>query len=100
MWDIFEPQLAHQLSEHERSSSFEARTRAVVLDTLPRDEATIEVAARRLATSPRTLQRRLADAYRTYAHDESLERVQCLDGTQSMEDVTAALLAACIAAGL
>lgn len=70
---------------------------------VPAEEAMRRIGQRRgteeiFETTPQ--QRRLAEAYRTYAEDASLERVQCLDGTQSMEDVTAALLAACIDAGL
>ena len=61
MWDIFEPQLRQRLSELEGSATFEARTRAVLLEALPSGQVSVEAAAKRLAMSPRTLQRRLRD---------------------------------------
>ncbi|MEN0067052.1 MAG: AraC family transcriptional regulator ligand-binding domain-containing protein [Myxococcota bacterium] len=59
MWDIFEPQLRKRLDELEGSASFEARTRAVLLEALPSGRVSIDNVARRLALSTRTLQRRL-----------------------------------------
>lgn len=61
MWDIFEPQLREQLADLEGSATFGQRTRAVLLEVLPGGQVGIEVVARRLALSSRTLQRRLRD---------------------------------------
>ena len=59
MWDIFEPQLRKRLADLEAGATFEARTRAVLLEALPSGQVTVDHVARRLAVSPRTLQRRL-----------------------------------------
>lgn len=59
MWEIFEPELRRRLAELEGTASFAARTRAVLLEALPAGNATVPFAARRLAVSQRTLQRRL-----------------------------------------
>lgn len=59
MWDIFEPQLRKRLADLEGSASCEARTRAVLIEALPSGQVSVEVVARRLALSPRTLQRKL-----------------------------------------
>lgn len=61
MWDIFEPLLRNRLAHLEGSASFEARTRAVLLEALPSGQLSVDTVARRLAVSSRTLQRRLRD---------------------------------------
>lgn len=66
MWNIFEPELRRRLSDLEGSASFEDRTRAVLLEALPSGVASVEVVARRLAVSPRTLQRRLGEEGTTF----------------------------------
>ncbi len=59
MWEIFEPELRQRLADLEGAASFEERTRAVLLEALPSGQGSLEIVARRLATSPRSLQRRL-----------------------------------------
>ena len=61
MWEIFEPELRRRLAEVEGSASFEERTRAILLEALPSGQATLGTVARRLATSPRSLQRKLRE---------------------------------------
>ncbi|MEM9457233.1 MAG: AraC family transcriptional regulator ligand-binding domain-containing protein [Myxococcota bacterium] len=61
MWDIFEPQLRKRLADLEGSASFEARTRAVLIEALPSGQVSVDLVAQRLALSSRTLQRRLRD---------------------------------------
>ena len=61
MWTLFEPQLRQRLAALEGSASFEERTRAVLLEALPSGQATLDSVARRLATSSRSLQRKLRD---------------------------------------
>ena len=61
MWDIFEPLLRKRLTDLEGSASFEARTRAALLEALPSGQVSVHVVARRLAVSSRTLQRRLRE---------------------------------------
>ena len=60
MWAAFEPHLRLRLAELDVSVSVHARVRAVLLEALPAGVSDIEEAARRLAMSPRSLQRQLA----------------------------------------
>ncbi|KPW46453.1 AraC family transcriptional regulator [Pseudomonas syringae pv. antirrhini] len=61
MWRVFEPDLRRRLSELDATSTTAERVRAVLLELLPSNAATIEKAAERLGMSKRTLQRRLED---------------------------------------
>lgn len=61
MWRVFEPDLRRRLSELEGSATTAERVRALLLELLPSNSATIEIVADRLAVSKRTLQRRLED---------------------------------------
>jgi AraC-like DNA-binding protein len=61
MWEFFEPDLRRRLSELDAGSTVTERVRAVLLELLPAGEATMEIVARRLVLSARTLQRRLQD---------------------------------------
>ncbi len=61
MWRAFEPELRRRLSELDAASTTAERVRAVLLELLPSNAATIEKTAERLAMSKRTLQRRLED---------------------------------------
>lgn len=59
MWEIFGPELRRRLADLEGNSTFETRTRAVLLEALPSGQVSVQYVARRLAVSSRTLQRRL-----------------------------------------
>lgn len=61
MWRVFEPELRRRLSELDAASTMSERVRAVLLELLPSNAATIEKTAERLGMSKRTLQRRLED---------------------------------------
>ena len=61
MWRVFEPDLRRRLSELDATAATAERVRAVLLELLPSNAATIENAAERLGMSKRTLQRRLED---------------------------------------
>nr|WP_206606675.1 AraC family transcriptional regulator [Steroidobacter cummioxidans] len=61
MWQAFEPELGRRLSDLEATATTAERVRALLLELLPSNAATIEVVAERLAMSKRTLQRRLED---------------------------------------
>jgi len=74
----------------------------LVLD-VPADEAMRRVIGRQgteeiFETTP--LQERLATGYAAHARDPMLERVRRIDGTRPIEEVTAALVEACVASGL
>nr|WP_310616404.1 AraC family transcriptional regulator ligand-binding domain-containing protein [Pantoea cypripedii] len=61
MWQVFEPELRRRLSQLGEAASTAERVRAVLLELLPANEATIEKTAERLGLSKRTLQRRLEE---------------------------------------
>lgn len=61
MWRVFEPDLRRRLGELDATASTAERVRAVLLELLPSNTATIEKTAERLGLSKRTLQRRLED---------------------------------------
>nr|WP_221914433.1 AraC family transcriptional regulator [Klebsiella aerogenes] len=59
MWQVFEPELRRRLSELDITASTSERVRAVLLELLPGNKATIEKSAERLGMSKRTLQHKL-----------------------------------------
>lgn len=61
MWRVFEPDLRRRLSELDATATTAQRVRALLLELLPSNSASIEAVAERLAMSKRTLQRRLED---------------------------------------
>lgn len=61
MWRVFEPDIRQRLSELEATAASAERVRAVLLELLPGNTATIKNAATRLGLSQRSLQRRLAE---------------------------------------
>lgn len=61
MWRVFEPDLRRRLSELDATATTAERVRAVLLELLPSNTATIEKTGERLGLSKRTLQRRLED---------------------------------------
>jgi len=66
MWAAFEPELRRRLAELDAGASTEERVRAALLEGLPSGQVTMEVVARRLGVSKRTLQRRLGAERTTY----------------------------------
>lgn len=61
MWRAFEPDLRRRLSELDAAATVVERVRAVLLELLPSNTATVENTAERLGLSKRTLQRRLEE---------------------------------------
>lgn len=59
LWEFFEPELRKRLNELDAGAATSERVRSVLLELLPAGQASIDAVARRLAISPRTLQRRL-----------------------------------------
>ena len=59
LWNTFEPELKRSLSRIDRSTPLSERVQSLLLESLPSGEASIDVIARRLGLSSRTLQRRL-----------------------------------------
>jgi AraC-like DNA-binding protein len=61
MWQTFAPELQRRLTTLEAEAPLAARVRSQLLESLPSGEASVEVVARRLGLSARTLQRRLTN---------------------------------------
>ena len=66
MWDFFEQTLNRRLMDLDAPASTAERVRAVLLESLPRGESSVEIAAQRLAISKRTLQRKLSEEGQNY----------------------------------
>ena len=66
LWRFFEPELRQRLRDLDRDAGMHQRLRSVLVEMLPGGETSIDAAARRLATSKRTLQRRLAAESTSY----------------------------------
>ena len=59
VWQAFEPELQRRLTKVDAAAPLSDRVRSVLLESLPSGDASIDVTARRLGLSSRTLQRRL-----------------------------------------
>ena len=59
VWQTFEPELQRRLTTLEASAPLSARVRSVLLESLPSGESSVDVVAKRLGLSTRTLQRKL-----------------------------------------
>lgn len=66
MWQFFEEKLNRKLSDLNLNATTVERVRAVLLESLPSGESSIEYVASRLAMSKRTLQRKLTAEAETY----------------------------------
>lgn len=61
MWEVFEPDLRRRLADMEGGATLTERVRAVLLEALPAGTFAVDLVARKLAMSGRTLQRRLTE---------------------------------------
>lgn len=61
MWSFFEPQLRKRIDEGRAQQSTKAQVAHVLAEAIPSGRANMEVVAREMALSKRTLQRRLSD---------------------------------------
>ena len=59
MWTFFEPELRRRLSELDETATMAQRVHGALLELLPGGGASVGAVAKKLAVSPRTLQRRL-----------------------------------------
>lgn len=66
MWAFFEPELRRRLSMMETDDSYSARVRSALTELLPSGECTIDVVAKKLGYSKRTLQRKLKEENTTF----------------------------------
>lgn len=65
MWRVFEPDLRRRLGELDATATTAERVKALLLELLPSNAATVGVVADCLAVSKRTLQRHLEDEGKT-----------------------------------
>ncbi|MCA9633750.1 MAG: AraC family transcriptional regulator ligand-binding domain-containing protein [Myxococcales bacterium] len=66
LWQGFEPVLRRRLGGLDHKASTRDRVRAILLEALPSGQSGMDLVARRLSTSKRTLQRKLAEEGTTY----------------------------------
>lgn len=66
VWAALEPQLSRKLAELQSAATTADRVRAVLLEALPSGQYSMELVARRLGLSGRTLQRRLDSEATTF----------------------------------
>ncbi len=66
MWDFFEDKLNKKLAEMNSNSSTAERVRATLIEALPSGDVSIDIVAKKLAISKRTLQRKLTDEAETF----------------------------------
>ncbi|WP_436372751.1 helix-turn-helix domain-containing protein [Pantoea sp. C2G6] len=59
MWDFFEPSLRQRLADLDKRASMTERVHALLLESLPAGETSMQKISQKLAVSTRTLQRRL-----------------------------------------
>ncbi|WP_137825511.1 AraC family transcriptional regulator [Brevibacterium sp. 2SA] len=59
MWQVFAPELRRRLADLDAHASTRDRVQSVLVESLPAGDPSIGAVTRRLATSPRTLQRQL-----------------------------------------
>lgn len=74
IWQTFEPELRKRLAELDESATTADRVRAALLELLPAGQASMEAVSSKLATSKRTLQRRLRQEETTFQQVLSLTR--------------------------
>ncbi|MCB1755355.1 MAG: AraC family transcriptional regulator ligand-binding domain-containing protein [Gammaproteobacteria bacterium] len=66
MWTFFEENLQRRLADLDATATTTERVKAVLLESLPAGDSAIETVAARLATSKRSLQRKLAAEAQSY----------------------------------
>lgn len=76
MWQTFEPELRRRLTKLDAAAPLAERVRSVLLESLPSGEASVEIVAKRLGLSSRTLQRRLKPEGRSFKEIVSSTREQ------------------------
>lgn len=79
MWTFFEDKLNRKLSDLSASASIIERVRAILLESLPSGESSIESTAAKLAISKRTLQRKLTSEGESYQAVLNNVRIELAD---------------------
>lgn len=76
MWSIFEPELQKRMKHLEIGSRFRDRVRACLMEILAGGQCSMAEAAKKLAVSPRTLQRRLREEGTSFQQELSYLRAE------------------------
>ncbi|MCO7253161.1 AraC family transcriptional regulator [Dickeya oryzae] len=76
MWEHFEPGLRKRLSSLDEMATMRDRVKAMLLEGLPAGEYSIDVVAKRLAVSRRSLQRQLSDESTSFTEILNITRQQ------------------------
>ncbi|MEM7066312.1 MAG: AraC family transcriptional regulator ligand-binding domain-containing protein [Cyanobacteria bacterium P01_B01_bin.77] len=76
MWSIFEPALQKRMQDLEINSKFRERVRACLIEILASGQCAMVDVAKRLAISPRTLQRRLQEEDTSFKQELSSLRAE------------------------
>lgn len=66
MWHYLEPELRKRIEELETDESFAAKVRSLLMELIPAGNGTIEVVAKDMALSKRSLQRKLSEENTTF----------------------------------
>ncbi|WP_240843377.1 AraC family transcriptional regulator [Acidaminobacter sp. JC074] len=66
MWHYLEPELKKRIEELETDDTFAAKVRTLLMELIPAGNGTIEVVAKDMALSKRTLQRKLSEENTTF----------------------------------
>ena len=66
MWDFFEEKLSQKLADLTANTNTADRVRAVLIESLPSGNSSLDFVAQRLAMSRRTLQRKLTDEVESF----------------------------------
>lgn len=92
MWNFLEPELTKRIKELEMDESFAASVRSSLIELIPRGEGNIEMVAKELAVSVRTLQRKLLNEKTTFIKQlnhtrELLAKSYLRDKTMTNDDI-------------
>ncbi|KZW99216.1 AraC family transcriptional regulator [Pseudoalteromonas luteoviolacea] len=88
MWSYFEEGLKKNLADLSGTATTVERVRAVLVESLPAGESSIDVVAAKLSMSKRTLQRKLADEQTSYHEVLQLVRSQLAEHYLSKSHVS------------
>lgn len=66
MWQYLEPEFRKRIEEMDLDESFGAKVRTLLMELIPSGNGAIEMVAKEMALSPRTLQRKLSDEKTTF----------------------------------
>ena len=92
MWQYLQPEFKKRIEEMEVDESLGAQVRSLLTELIPSGQGSIEVVAREIAMSPRTLQRKLKEEETTFIKQlnhtrELMAKNYLMNGTISTEEI-------------